>query len=106
MRIGSVINPASGRRGRQASAGLDRLAIAERFADRRHGVDIEAVLTTARPLTGGCSWWLTRLGAVAMAKRSVSSARAARAAANAPPMRRRIDYSDLPEAEFIRTEVA
>ena len=33
-----------------------------------------------------------------MAKRSVSSARGGRAAANAPRMRRRIDYSDLPEA--------
>src|SRR5580704_3664911 len=48
------------------------------------------------PPTGACSWWPTRSGEVAMPKRSGSSARGGRVAANARRTARRIDYSDIP----------
>jgi uncharacterized protein (DUF4415 family) len=50
------------------------------------------------PPTDGCSWWRIRSGEVAMPKRSGSSARGERAAANARRTGRRIHYSDIPES--------
>jgi diacylglycerol kinase family enzyme len=47
MRIGVVINPVSGSRGRRARSGQDRVALARRFADRRRTIDLETVVTTA-----------------------------------------------------------
>src|SRR6202140_767250 len=50
------------------------------------------------PPMGACSWWPTRSGEVPMPKRSGSSARGGRVAANARRTARRIDYSDIPES--------
>jgi len=47
MRIGVVINPVSGSRGRRARSGQDRAALARRFADGRRTIDLETVVTTA-----------------------------------------------------------
>jgi len=47
MRIGVVVNPVSGSRGRRARSGQDRVALARRFADRRRTIDLETVVTTA-----------------------------------------------------------
>src|SRR6266542_1717840 len=52
----------------------------------------------AAPLTGACSWSPTRSGEAAMPKRSGSSARGGRVAANARRTARKIDYSDIPES--------
>ena len=47
MRIGVVVNPVSGSRGRRARSAQDRVALARRFADRRRTIDLETAVTTA-----------------------------------------------------------
>ena len=66
--------------------------------DLQHSKAEMRFLGWADPPTGACSWRPTRSGEVAMPKRSGSSARGGRAAANVRRTARRIDYSDIPEA--------
>src|SRR5688572_5567945 len=47
MRIGVIINPVSGRLGRRARSGDDRVATARRFAGRRTAVELETAVTAA-----------------------------------------------------------
>jgi uncharacterized DUF497 family protein/uncharacterized protein (DUF4415 family) len=66
--------------------------------DLQHSTAEERYLRLGRSADGACSWWLTRSGEVAMPKRSGSSARGGRVAANARRTARKIDYSDIPES--------
>jgi uncharacterized protein (DUF4415 family) len=66
--------------------------------DLQHSKAEMRFLRLAEPPMGACSWWPLRSGEGTMPKRSGSSARGGRVAANARRTARRIDYSDIPES--------